>query len=101
SVDVSAGAVCVSASSSFAEATVDEAPPATGALTCVSAGVPPSRDCGPPMKETKLSKVKAVTDSATNRAVPRFLLYRISLLIFFYLLWGECSKKLKREMLKC
>jgi hypothetical protein len=60
------------------------APPATGALTCVSAGVPLLGDsCGPPRKETKLSKaVKAVSSSATNRAVPRFWVCRISLLIF-------------------
>jgi hypothetical protein len=41
--------------------------------------------CGPPTKETRLSKVKAVSCSATIRAVPRlFTVRRIILAIFFY-----------------
>jgi len=66
----------------------------TGPLICESAGVPPSRDCGPPMKEIKLRKVKAVNCSATIRAAPSFFtVRRISLLIFFPKGCGvrECS----------
>ena len=55
-----------------------------GALTCVSAGVPPTRDAAVHRsRKAGLAGLTLLIAVARNRAVPRFWACRISLLIFF------------------